>query len=148
MTEAEQSLIGIDYGTRRIGLAIGDSDRCLAFALGAHEEGKDGSIFKVLAGLIQERNIKGFVVGLPLTAAGEEGDTSSRARKFAGRLEEQFGLPVVLWDERYSSQEADRWLASKRRKDKKDRDALAAEIILQSYLDSQGPAKGESETDS
>ena len=140
MTEPGKSLLGLDYGLRRIGVAVGDMDRRLAFALGAHEEGKDGSILTFLSDLIRERNIGSIVVGLPLTSSGKEEESADRARRFARRLEEEFNLPVVLWDERYTSQEADRWLGARRRRDKKERDALAAEIILQSYLDSQAPA--------
>jgi putative pre-16S rRNA nuclease len=148
MTESGKSLLGIDYGVRRIGVACGDQDRCLAFALATHVEGKDGSVLKYLAGIIGERGIRKIVVGLPLTSEGQESDSSRRARRFAQRLEEEFGLPVVLWDERYSSQEADRWLAASSSREKTDRDALAAEIILQSYLDSRKPADPSTEAES
>ena len=143
MTDPGRSLLGIDYGVRRIGLAIGDTARRLAFALGAHEEGRDGSILSRLTELVGERNITLIVVGLPLTAEGSEGEIARRARRFASLLEEKLGLPVVFWDERYTSQEADRWLAAKRDRKKEDRDALAAEIILQSYLDSLAAGKAD-----
>ena len=136
MTEPGKSLLGLDYGSRRIGVAAADLDRCIAFAIGTHEEGKDGSVFDFLGRLIRDREISKIVVGLPLTASGQEGESAAKARRFARRLNEEFGLPVVLWDERYTSQEADRWLADRPRRDKKERDAMAAEIILQSYLDS------------
>ncbi|MBU8870783.1 MAG: Holliday junction resolvase RuvX [Gemmatimonadales bacterium] len=145
MTDPGKSLLGLDYGLKRIGVAVGDVERSLAFALGTHEEGKDGSIFDFLSNLIGERDIGGIVVGLPVTASGEEKESADQARRFARRLEEEFRLPVVLWDERYSSQEADRWLRNQRRREKKDRDSLAAEIILQSYLDSLAAADRESE---
>jgi putative Holliday junction resolvase len=136
MNDPARTLLGIDYGTRRIGLACGDRDRRLAFAVGTHEEGRDGSILVRLRGLIDERGIDTIVVGLPRRADGAEGEIADRARRFAQRLEAEFQLPCILWDERYSSQEADRWLAPGRSRDKGQRDALAAEIILQSYLDS------------
>ncbi len=147
MTKSDKSLLGLDYGLRRIGVAVGDVNRCLAFAVGTHEEGTDGSVFDFLAKLILERDIGGIVVGLPLTSSGQEGDSAEKARRFARKLEDEFSLPVVLWDERYSSQEADRWLVDRKRPNKKDRDALAAEIILQSYLDSKAVTDKETRGD-
>lgn len=129
-------LLGLDYGLRRVGAAWGTSAEGLAFAVGTHVEGRDGSIFAWLDDLIAAHDITEVVVGLPLTADGRESDIALRARKFADRLADHTGLPVTLWDERFSSAEADRWLAVRKSPSKEDRDALAAAIILQSYLDS------------
>lgn len=129
------AFLGLDYGKRRIGVAAGDDDRHLAFALGTHQEGRDGSILEYLRTIIQEKSIQKVVVGLPLRTDGTEGEMSRAARKFAEMLEARLEVAVVLWDERYSSSEADRWLEAKKKTTKEDRDALAAEIILQSYLD-------------
>ncbi len=142
-TDSPSAFLGMDYGLRRIGLAVGDTSRFLAFAQGTHVEGKDGSIFKFLARIIESRNISTLILGLPLKTDGSDGEITTRVRRFALRLEEEFKLPVILWDERYSSQEADRWLKDKRSSTKEDRDALAAEIILQSYLDSLRPRENE-----
>lgn len=130
--------LGLDYGLRRIGLAASDPDGSLAFAVGTHVEGRDGSILTRLGELIMVRQAVGLVLGLPLTADGRESDMAARVRKFAARLTAEFDLEVILWDERFSSAEADRWLKSASRPAKEDRDALAAQIILQSYLDSLG----------
>jgi putative Holliday junction resolvase len=130
------AFLGLDYGKRRVGVAVGDDQRGIAFAHGTHREGHDGSVVDYLAAIISERDITTLVVGLPLRADGSEGEITTATRKFAALLEERLGLPVVLWDERFSSTEADRWLMDRRKKAKEDRDALAAEIILQSYLDS------------
>ena len=127
--------LGIDYGKRRIGVAAGDDQQFLAFALGTHVEGKDGSILDFLRDIASERDIQTVVVGLPLTADGRSGEMASAALKFAGLLERRLGLSTIMWDERFSSAEADRWLAAKKQSTKEDRDALAAQIILQSYLD-------------
>jgi putative holliday junction resolvase len=127
--------LGLDYGLRRIGIAASDDNDVFALALGTHVEGRDGSIFVYLDKIIRERGCRVVVMGLPLTADGREMEMAQKARKFAGMLEEKTGLPVVLWDERYSSREADHWLATKKKQKKEDRDAMAAEIILQSYLD-------------
>lgn len=128
--------LGLDYGLRRIGIAAGDTGRRLAFAVTTHVEGRDGSVLELLRRLVAERGVQRIVVGLPLTADGREGDLAGRARGFAALLGRELGLEVVLWDERYSSAEADRWLPTGRQGGKEARDALAAEIILQSYLDS------------
>lgn len=132
--------LGLDYGKRRIGVAAGDDERSLAFAVATHVEGRDGSVLDFLRKLALERGAATLVVGLPLTADGQEGEMAQAARRFAGLLEDRLGLEVVLWDERFSSAEADRWLVVRkqtvnRHAAKEDRDALAAEIILQSYLD-------------
>jgi putative Holliday junction resolvase len=132
--------LGLDYGLRRIGIAASDAETPLALALGTHVEGRDGSIFTRLAELVGARDIRTIVVGLPLTGAGEEAELALKARAFAVKLAARLGLEVVLWDERYSSQEADRWLKLAHRPRREDRDAVAAAIILQSYLDSLGAA--------
>ncbi len=128
--------LGLDYGLRRIGIAAGDTERRLAFAVATHTEGEDGSILRILTDLVDARGVTVMVVGLPLTADGREQEMARRARRFADVLRREFSLDVVLWDERYSSAEADRWLADAARPTRGDRDALAAEIILQSWLDS------------
>ncbi len=133
--------LGLDYGLRRIGIAASDPANSLAFAVGTHVEGRDGSILSHLEDLIAARSAIGIVLGLPLTADGREGDMARRVKKFAERLERDFSVEVILWDERFSSAEADRWLEGATRPTREDRDAMAAEIILQSFLDSLRPGE-------
>ncbi len=131
-------VLGLDYGLRRIGLAVSDPTGSLATAAGCHDDRVDGSVLDRLRALIAERGVEEIVVGLPLTADGREGDLARQARRFAERLADELGLPVRLVDERYSSQEADRWLRDSRsRRRKGTRDAVAAELILQQYLDAR-----------
>ncbi len=130
-------IMGLDYGTRRIGIAVSDADGRLAFAVGTHREGRDGSVLARLRTLVAERGVAEVVVGLPLTADGRETDIAARARRFAGVVGEALALPVHLLDERYSSQQAERILAGRGRP-REDVDALAAEIVLQSFLDARG----------
>jgi len=144
--------LGIDHGTRRVGIAVSDPDAAFAFALETHVEGRDGSVLEHLARLVRERGAEAVIVGLPLTADGREGESAVRARRFAERLRTALPVPVELWDERYSSQEADRFLQARRgrgrdqsergkcergkcERDKGERDAVAAELILQGWLD-------------
>lgn len=138
--------LGLDYGLRRIGIAACDEDASLAFAVGTHVEGRDGSVFAMISNLIAERAVGTVVVGLPLTTAGEEAELAQKARAFAEKLRARLEVEIVMWDERYSSQEADRWLQQAHRPTREDRDALAAEIILQSYLDSLKAAGPEQES--
>jgi putative Holliday junction resolvase len=132
--------LGIDHGTRRVGIAVSDPDAAFAFALETHVEGRDGSLLALLSKLVAERGVAAVIVGLPLTADGREGESAVRARRFGERLAEVLPVPVEMWDERYTSQEADRFLAPRRGRarpdrDRGERDAVAAELILQGWLD-------------
>ncbi len=133
-------IMGLDYGTRRIGIAVSDPEGRLAFAVGTHTEGRDGSVLTRLRALVAQRGVSEVVVGLPLTADGRETDITARARRFAGLVAETLALPVQLLDERYSSQQAERILVGRGRP-REAIDALAAEIVLQSFLDGRRPAQ-------
>jgi putative holliday junction resolvase len=136
-------LIGLDYGERRVGIAASDASGRLALAVGTHVEGRDGSLLVRLRALVQERGAAGVVVGLPVTEDGRETRMATRARRFARRLEEELGLPVVLLDERYSSREAARWIGLRGRPARRGEiDAVAAQIILQDHLDRLAAAAG------
>ena len=145
--------LGIDHGTRRVGIAVSDPGATFAFALETHVEGRDGSLLERLAALVRERDVAAVIVGLPLTADGREGESAERARRFGERLREALPVPVEFWDERYTSQEADRFLPPRKGRTRADReagtrDAVAAELILQGWLDRRrnaggGPGKDE-----
>ncbi len=136
-------VLGLDYGKRRIGIAVSDPSGTIASAWGCHRTPEDGAVAPFLSRIIAERGVTALVVGLPLTADGRNDELALRARALAEHLGAELSLPVHLVDERYSSQEADRWLrlGHTRRRDKGERDAVAAELILQQYLDSA--ARGE-----
>jgi putative Holliday junction resolvase len=133
------AVMGLDYGKRRIGIAVSDPDGVIASAVGCHRTPEDGAVAPFLTRIIAERGVGEIVVGLPLTADGRETDIARRARSMADHLRTTLDLPVHLADERFSSQEADRWLrqGGRRRRDKGERDAVAAELILQQFLDSR-----------
>ena len=82
------------------------------------------------------------VVGLPLTADGRESAMAGKVRDFAARLQAKLAVDVILWDERFSSQEADRWLAGRKRKRREDRDLVAAELIRAKKLAGRVGEKG------
>jgi putative holliday junction resolvase len=136
------AVLALDYGTSRIGVAVSDRTRTLATAVAVHHAGRDGSVAAFLAVLVRERGVDQLVVGLPLTADGREGEIAVKARRFAARLGEELGLPVAMVDERYSTQEAERLLRGPgRRRSREEPDAVAAELILQQYLDAAGAGR-------
>ena len=133
------AVLALDYGTSRIGIAVSDPTRTLATAVAVHRAGRDGPVAAMIAALVRERDVDQLVVGLPLTADGREGEIAVKARRFAARLGEELGLPVAMVDERYSTQEAERLLRGPgRRRSREASDAVAAELILQQYLDAAG----------
>ena len=97
-------LMGIDYGSVRIGIALSDENRETARPF------KIISKIKELDDLVPARNVVGFVIGLPLQPDGTEGETARQARLFAARLEEKYKLPILWIDERYSSVETEDYL--------------------------------------
>ena len=144
MSDPERTrLLGVDYGAARVGLAVSDPGRVIASPLETYrrrDAAKDAAFFRQL---VEREKIAGLVVGLPVLLSGREGAKASEARKFGAWLAEVTGLPVTYWDERFTTVEAERalWgagLTHKRRKERRDR--VAAQIMLQSYLDAGCPA--------
>lgn len=136
-------LAGIDYGEVRIGVAICDPEQRLASPLENYRRQSPQEDASYFQRLVESEQIVGFVVGLPVHASGDESAKSTEARRFGGWLARVTGCPVRYFDERYSTQAAERvldaaGLTSKQRK--KRRDMLAARIILESFLES--PARG------
>jgi putative Holliday junction resolvase len=132
----------VDYGTVRIGLAVSEPERKIAFPLATYErrdEEKDAAFFRQL---IEEEEIGRLVVGLPLHLDGREGQKAVEARAFGTWLAAVTSLPLVYWDERFTTVEAESalWNAGlTHRKRKERRDRVAAQILLQSYLDAGCP---------
>jgi putative Holliday junction resolvase len=137
-----KKLLGVDYGTVRVGLAVTDPDRKLAFPLAIYRRREltaDAAYFREL---IEGEEIGGLVIGLPVHTSGREGQKAAEARAFGRWLAETTGLPAVFFDERFTTSEAESALWSAglthgRRKER--RDAVAAQILLQSYLDAGCP---------
>jgi putative Holliday junction resolvase len=136
-------LLGVDFGQVRVGLAISDPERKFAFPLTTvqrQDRARDANTLRTLA---EAEDVVGLVVGLPVRADGTEGDAAAAARAFGTWLGEVTGLPVAYFDERFTSVEAEQmlWgagLTHKKRKARRDR--VAAQILLQSYLDAGCPA--------
>lgn len=138
VTPSASAILAFDFGERYIGVAIGDSDTGLANPLAMIDAEANAERFARIDALIREWRPALLVVGLPLALDGAEHDMTRRARRFARQLEGRFSLPVEFADERLSSVEAEAVLRSRgrgSRQHKHDSHALAAQIILQDYLD-------------
>ncbi len=131
-------ILGLDYGDRHVGLALSDPLRLTAQPLGQYSlagEGKDREYF---ATLIRQHEVTEIVVGLPLRMDGNLGTRAEKTRHFARWLEKTFNLPVVLWDERLTSQQTAGIMHEQKigwRKRKGVEHQISASLILQSYLD-------------
>jgi putative Holliday junction resolvase len=131
-------LIGIDAGTKTLGLALSDVTRSIASALETIRRTKFREDAARLLDLAREHAIQGFVLGLPANLDGTEGPRAQATRAFARNLNALSPLPILLWDERLTTAEAERMLIAadasrKRRADVIDK--LAATLILQGALD-------------
>jgi putative pre-16S rRNA nuclease len=134
----EGPVLGLDLGTRRIGLAVSDEQGLIAFPIGALERRGLAADVAALCELIRERGVKAVVVGLPLHLDGRSSSGADAARRFAGALEKAAALPVALVDERLTTVLAERALSESprsRRRRKQHVDALAAALILRTYLE-------------
>lgn len=135
-------VLAIDFGTKRVGAAIGDPAMGIAFPLETYYRQnavQDESHYRRLVG---EHDIERIVIGLPLHTSGRESDVSRMAREWGRWLAKITGLPILFRDERYTSSEAESILLSaKLQKAKRDdkRDRLAAQILLQNYFEDGSP---------
>ena len=134
-------IVGLDFGTVRIGVAISDEMQIIARPLGILHNKPD--FFSQLQKLLkQEGAVEKIVVGLPLKLNGQDSPMTQNARQFAKKLEETLQLPIELWDERLTSAFVERSLVDagvRRKKRAALSDTLSAVLILQSYLDRKGP---------
>jgi putative Holliday junction resolvase len=132
------TILAFDFGTRWIGVAVGDTETRLANPLGMFEAASGERRMAEIDALVREWRPERLLVGLPLAMDGAEHDMTRRAKRFARQLEAHFRLPVALADERLSSASARETLREDGRggrEHKQDVHALAAQVILQSYLD-------------
>jgi putative Holliday junction resolvase len=132
------TLLGFDFGERRIGVAVGNTLVGIAHPLQTIDTESNDERFKVIGTLISEWQPARLIVGLPSHMDGTEHELSRLCRKFANRLHGRFDLPVTLIDERLTSAEASESLKQTGiggRKQKPMLDQVAAQLILQSYLD-------------
>lgn len=132
-------VLGIDFGTKRIGLAVAQTLTRQANPLKVLNNNQQ--FWQEFQQIIAEWQIKQLIVGLPLDMDGEEQEVTRQVKNFGKKLKHQFDLPIIYVDERLSSFEAERQFQLQRAagaskaKDKQKIDAMAAQIILQSWLD-------------
>jgi putative Holliday junction resolvase len=135
--------LALDVGDRRIGVAISDPTGLIARPLTTLARGSRDEDFAAVAGLVAEHEANLVVVGRPLSLDGTEGPQARKVTRYAEALARRLAVPVVHWDERYSTAEANQILRRNRPGTGRDSrangelDAVAAAVILQRYLDSQ-----------
>ncbi|MDY7011749.1 MAG: Holliday junction resolvase RuvX [Planctomycetota bacterium] len=132
--------IGIDYGAKRIGVAVGDADVRIVTPLAMLSAG-DVDLSERIKKIAVEYDAVGVVVGWPMLSDDSEGPQARLARQFASDLAERTGLDVRLWDERLSSFQADERLKGEftRKQKRRRRDAVAAATILEDFFTGNGP---------
>ncbi len=134
--------LGIDFGIKRVGLAVSSTDGIHAFPLCTYERTTRQAMFDFLLQTIANEKIEAIVIGLPLSMAGEDTTTTSQVRNFTASLQRRCELPIYFIDETLSSFEAEDYLAHVKPKDrKKVLDQAAAMQILFSFLNYDNKAK-------
>lgn len=131
-----RKLVGLDLGERRVGVAVSDDTGVIA-SPDRIIDLRHGSLHDIAA-IVAEVGASGIVVGLPKGMRGDEGHQARAARAQATELEQLVAVPIIFWDERLTSAIADRALeqSGRRTRDRRgERDAIAAAVMLQSYLD-------------
>ena len=134
----EGRLLGIDFGTKRLGISVSTYEQTISSPLESYTRRNPAEDEKRLLALIDEYRIVGLVVGLPVHISGDDSESARKARAFGDALAKASGRPVRYWDERFSSTIAEGHLLSadvSRKKRKAMLDKLAAQIILQHFLD-------------
>jgi len=136
--QAQGRILGLDYGSHRIGTAVSDPLGITAQPLVAIQRQGETRDIEAIGALVREYSVRSVLIGLPLHLSGEEGTQAKQARQFGERIAERLGIPVETWDERMTTAQAERHLIAsgvRRKKRKEIRDSLSAVILLQSALD-------------
>ncbi len=137
----EGRLLALDLGQARTGAAVCDEGGVLATPLGVlRRHATRAEDYAEIAALVMREKAVGVVVGLPLASQGEEGPQARWARRYAGRLAGVLPVPLAFWDESYSSADADRLISEGG--GRTPRDAAAAAVILQEFLDARRQRAG------
>ena len=133
-------LLGLDFGTVRVGVAISTPEQTIASPMEIYTRRSERLDTTYYQSLVKENRVVGAVIGMPMHVGGEEGTSAQLAREFGAWFTSITNRPVTFWDERYTSSVAadilrDAGVARSKRKQRLD--MLAAQILLQSYLDEQ-----------
>jgi putative Holliday junction resolvase len=136
----EGRLLGLDFGTKRLGIAISDMEQRLAGSLETHNRCGPQGDARRLQQIVAEQRVVGIVVGLPVHMSGDEGGKAGEARAFGAWVGEVTQLPVQFWDERFTTATAEARLMQgdlSPKKLKAKLDKVAAQVLLQSFLDAE-----------
>jgi putative Holliday junction resolvase len=131
-------LMGIDYGRRRIGVAVSDDGGALARSIGIVDRKTHPNYIDELIRIISAENPAELIIGLPLGADDEETAMSKEVREFATKIGEQITLPIHFVDESFTSKKAAELMMHRKKKARRDKslsDKIAACLILQEYID-------------
>ncbi len=133
-------ILGIDYGRRRLGFAVSDATGTVATPLDTVHVASVAEALDLACGVARSKRVERVVVGLPRNMDGTCGPMAREAQAFAERLAGMLGIPVVMWDERLSSALVERMLVEadvSRSRRREVRDKLAAQVILQGFMDAE-----------
>jgi putative Holliday junction resolvase len=137
-------ILAIDLGEKRVGLALSDELEIAASPLAIIDFKDSSSLLDQLCEIIKRKIVKTVVIGLPLNMDGSRGEKAREAEAFAESLKTATDIPVILWDERLTSRQAQRVLLEggvSRTQRKRTTDKVAAAVLLQSYLDSKAASR-------
>jgi putative Holliday junction resolvase len=132
--------LGIDYGEKRVGLALSDPTLTLAQPLKTIKYSSAEQLLKELVQIINEKEVQKIIIGLPITLKGTDSEKTREVRKFGEKLESKTSVPIILFDERLSTKIAHQVLQQLGKEPSKSRDIvdqIAAQEILQIYLDKE-----------
>lgn len=133
-------ILGLDYGRRRIGVAVSDPLGLTAQPLATWTGLRWDEVVEKIFTLVEEMGVERVILGFPMTLKGESGRMAREVRQFAARLERRISIPITLWDERLTSTQSKRIIhamAGKPSREKERVDLIASVLLLQNYLDYQ-----------
>ena len=136
--EIKGRILGLDYGQKRIGISLSDPLQITAQPLYVLEGLKEDKKIDRIVKLVDEYDIKSIVMGYPLTLKGKKSELTNKVSEFAEKLRDKIQIEVVLWDERFTSVQAQRILHQmniKPSRSKSKVDSIASVLILMNYLD-------------
>lgn len=138
MSDKVGRILALDLGEKRIGVALSDETRLLASSHSVIQRSSRKADFAAIADIVGKKGVTQLLVGLPLQMDGSDGPIARWVRDYAAHLAGEVGLPYVLWDESFTTKQAQASMRRRGKKAKQQRqwvDAVAAAFILQSFLD-------------
>ncbi len=130
--------MALDYGERRIGIALSDEEQLITFPFCTIDSKKTPDVVKEIVGIIKDQDVGALIIGNPLNANNTDSKKSKEIKKFITMLSNHISIPINLWDESYTTKSAILLLNQANRRLKKNRDKvdqLAASLLLQDYLE-------------